>query len=149
MLAVTVFPWPNADPRAVRVPFTWVPCGRVYVVCSPYGPHVGVAPSWFNCWHKAGLPGLAAYCAISGWDDGVALPRAQDRLRATDITGADANVTSPAAPAATASPDNPGPAWDSDVSPAYPSINGDDGLMQKVQVMRGKEVTESIFTRHR
>ncbi len=42
-----------------------------------------------------------------------------------------------------------GPTWDSDVSPAYPTVNGEDGLMQKVQVMRGKEMTETTFERHR
>lgn len=41
------------------------------------------------------------------------------------------------------------PTWDSDVSPAYPTVNGEDGLMQKVQVMRGKEISESTFERHR
>jgi pilus assembly protein CpaB len=41
-----------------------------------------------------------------------------------------------------------GPTWDSDISSAYPTVNGDDGLMQKVQVMRGKDKTESTFERH-
>jgi pilus assembly protein CpaB len=51
--------------------------------------------------------------------------------------------------------DNPGPdakptpTWDSDVSPAYPTVNGDDGLMQRVQVMRGKAITEDTFERRR
>lgn len=39
--------------------------------------------------------------------------------------------------------------WDSDVSRAYPTVNGEDGLIQKVHVMRGKEVTESNFERRR
>lgn len=43
----------------------------------------------------------------------------------------------------------PTPTWDSDVSPAYPTVNGDDGLMQRVQVMRGKTITENTFERHR
>jgi pilus assembly protein CpaB len=43
----------------------------------------------------------------------------------------------------------PTPTWDSDISPAYPTVNGEDGLMQKVQVMRGKEKTEFTFERHR
>jgi pilus assembly protein CpaB len=43
----------------------------------------------------------------------------------------------------------PTPTWDSDVSPAYPTVNGDDGLMQRVQVMRGKAITEDTFERHR
>jgi pilus assembly protein CpaB len=43
----------------------------------------------------------------------------------------------------------PTPTWDSDVSPAYPTVNGDDGLMQRVQVMRGKTTTEDTFERHR
>jgi len=38
--------------------------------------------------------------------------------------------------------------WDSDVSSAYPTVNGDDGLMQKVHVMRGKEATDHTFERH-
>ena len=41
-----------------------------------------------------------------------------------------------------------GPTWDSDVSQAFPTVNGEDGLMQKVQIMRGKEVTETSFERH-
>lgn len=43
----------------------------------------------------------------------------------------------------------PSPTWDSDVSAAYPTVNGDDGLMQRVQVMRGKTITENTFERHR
>jgi len=42
-----------------------------------------------------------------------------------------------------------GPTWDSDVSPAYPTVNGQDGLMQRVQVMRGKDKTETTFERQR
>lgn len=41
------------------------------------------------------------------------------------------------------------PTWDSDVSPVYPAVNGEDTLMQKVQVMRGKEITETVFERRR
>jgi len=41
------------------------------------------------------------------------------------------------------------PTWDSDVSSAYPNVNGEDGLMHRIQVMRGKTVTENIFERHR
>jgi len=49
-----------------------------------------------------------------------------------------------------AEPDKkPTPTWDSDVSPAYPTVNGEDGLMQRVQVMRGKAITEDTFERHR
>lgn len=43
----------------------------------------------------------------------------------------------------------PTPTWDSDVSAAYPTVNGDDSLMQRVQVMRGKTITENTFERHR
>jgi pilus assembly protein CpaB len=43
----------------------------------------------------------------------------------------------------------PSPVWDSDVSPAYPTVNGEDGLTQKVQIMRGKDMTETTFERHR
>lgn len=48
-----------------------------------------------------------------------------------------------------ASSNGPGPTWDSDVSPAYPTVNGEDGLMQRVQIMRGKDKSESTFERHR
>jgi pilus assembly protein CpaB len=41
------------------------------------------------------------------------------------------------------------PTWDSDVSSAYPTVNGEDGLVQRVQVMRGKTITEDTFERHR
>ena len=41
-----------------------------------------------------------------------------------------------------------GPTWDSDVSQAFPTVNGEDGLMQKVQIMRGKDITETNFERH-
>ena len=41
------------------------------------------------------------------------------------------------------------PTWDSDISSSYPTVNGDDGLMQRVQVMRGKNISENIFERHR
>lgn len=43
----------------------------------------------------------------------------------------------------------PTPTWDSDVSHAYPTVNGEDGLMQRVQVMRGKALTEDTFERRR
>ncbi|MDR3450031.1 MAG: Flp pilus assembly protein CpaB [Alphaproteobacteria bacterium] len=49
----------------------------------------------------------------------------------------------------TASDKKPTPTWDSDVSAAYPAVNGEDGLMQRVQIMRGKTVTEDTFERHR
>jgi pilus assembly protein CpaB len=41
------------------------------------------------------------------------------------------------------------PTWDSDVSRSYPVVNGDDALMQRVQIMRGKTTTETTFERHR
>lgn len=41
------------------------------------------------------------------------------------------------------------PTWDSDVSHAYPSVNGEDGLIHRVQVMRGKTTTENTFERRR
>jgi pilus assembly protein CpaB len=38
--------------------------------------------------------------------------------------------------------------WDSEVSSAFPTVNGNDGLIQKVQVMRGsKEAVEGDFER--
>jgi pilus assembly protein CpaB len=39
--------------------------------------------------------------------------------------------------------------WDSDVSPAFPGVNGDDGLMQRVHIMRGKDATDTNFERHK
>ena len=42
-----------------------------------------------------------------------------------------------------------GSTWDSDVSLAFPGGSGGDVLIQKVQVMRGKETTESNFERRR
>jgi len=39
--------------------------------------------------------------------------------------------------------------WDSDISKAYPSPGGKDQLLEKVQIMRGKETSETIFERHR
>lgn len=42
-----------------------------------------------------------------------------------------------------------GPTWDADVSSGLPAINGDDRLVQKVHVMRGKETVDSSFERHR
>ncbi|MDE2029374.1 MAG: Flp pilus assembly protein CpaB [Alphaproteobacteria bacterium] len=43
---------------------------------------------------------------------------------------------------------NPPPTWDSDVSRAFPSVDGSDGLTQRVQVMRGQTTTEDVFERH-
>lgn len=60
-----------------------------------------------------------------------------------------ASDTDTAVAATTASTPLAGPTWDSDVSRAYPTVNGDDGLMQKVQVLRGKDKTETTFERHR
>jgi pilus assembly protein CpaB len=56
-----------------------------------------------------------------------------------------------AAQTAGKTPDDAGqtPTWDSDVSRSYPAVNGDDGLIQRVQVMRGKTTTENTFERHR
>lgn len=49
-----------------------------------------------------------------------------------------------------ASPEgSPTPTWDSDVSRSFPTVNGEDELMQRVQVMRGKAITETTFERHR
>ena len=53
-------------------------------------------------------------------------------------------IAPPPSPAEGAMP----PMWDSDISAAYPTVNGEDGLMQKVQVMRGKELSEVTFMRH-
>ncbi len=41
------------------------------------------------------------------------------------------------------------PTWDSDVSHSFPSVNGEDDLIHRVQVMRGKTTTENTFERHR
>ncbi|MFA4995261.1 MAG: Flp pilus assembly protein CpaB [Bdellovibrionales bacterium] len=41
------------------------------------------------------------------------------------------------------------PTWDSDVSRSYPSVSGEDSLIHRVQVMRGKTTTENTFERHR
>ena len=41
------------------------------------------------------------------------------------------------------------PTWDSDVSHSFPSVNGEDELIHRVQVMRGKTTTENTFERHR
>jgi len=41
------------------------------------------------------------------------------------------------------------PTWDSDVSRSYPSMNGEDSLIHRVQIMRGKESSENTFERHR
>jgi pilus assembly protein CpaB len=37
--------------------------------------------------------------------------------------------------------------WDSDISQAFPSPGGDDRLLQKVQIMRGKDSSETVFER--
>jgi len=37
--------------------------------------------------------------------------------------------------------------WDSDISHAFPTPGGDDSLLQKVQIMRGKTTSESTFER--
>jgi pilus assembly protein CpaB len=39
--------------------------------------------------------------------------------------------------------------WDSDVSPAYPGMNGEDSLVQHVHIMRGKDSTDTSFERHK
>jgi len=39
--------------------------------------------------------------------------------------------------------------WDSDISQAFPVPGGEDGLLQKVQIMRGKEITETTFERRK
>jgi len=41
------------------------------------------------------------------------------------------------------------PTWDSDVSRSYPSMNGEDSLIHRVQIMRGKDSSENTFERHR
>jgi pilus assembly protein CpaB len=41
-----------------------------------------------------------------------------------------------------------GQIWDSDVSQAFPSPGGNDSLLQKVQIMRGKDTSETTFERH-
>lgn len=41
------------------------------------------------------------------------------------------------------------PTWDSDVSHSFPSVNGEDELIHRVQVMRGKTTTENTFEQHR
>ncbi|MDD4616269.1 MAG: Flp pilus assembly protein CpaB [Alphaproteobacteria bacterium] len=41
------------------------------------------------------------------------------------------------------------PTWDNEVSRSYPDSNGDDGLIHRVQVMRGKNTTENVFERQR
>jgi pilus assembly protein CpaB len=41
------------------------------------------------------------------------------------------------------------PTWDSEVSRSFPSVDGEDGLIHRVQVMRGKTTTENIFERQR
>lgn len=38
--------------------------------------------------------------------------------------------------------------WDSDVSQAFPVPGGNDSLLQRVQIMRGKTTSESTFERH-
>lgn len=44
---------------------------------------------------------------------------------------------------------NVGQIWDSDISQAYPSPGGTDSLLQKVQIMRGKDTSEATFERHK
>jgi len=39
--------------------------------------------------------------------------------------------------------------WDSDVSPAFPGVNGDDSLVHRVHIMRGKDAVDTNFERHR
>ncbi|MGE3622716.1 MAG: Flp pilus assembly protein CpaB [Bdellovibrionales bacterium] len=39
--------------------------------------------------------------------------------------------------------------WDSDLSQAFPALGGEDRLLQKVQIMRGKDTSETIFQRRR
>jgi pilus assembly protein CpaB len=60
------------------------------------------------------------------------------------------SVTSPPSP--NQIPDSEsatGQIWDSDVSQAFPTPGGTDSLLQKVQVMRGKETSETTFERHK
>jgi hypothetical protein len=52
-------------------------------------------------------------------------------------------------PAAAAQSASDSHTWDSDISQAFPTPGGYDGLLQKVQVMRGKEITESTFARRK
>jgi pilus assembly protein CpaB len=42
-----------------------------------------------------------------------------------------------------------GQIWDSDISQAFPSPGGNDSLLQKVQIMRGKDTSETTFERHK
>jgi pilus assembly protein CpaB len=58
-------------------------------------------------------------------------------------------VDDAAKPDAKAGDDKQSPTWDSDVSRSYPAVNGDDGLIHHVQVMRGKTTTENTFEWHR
>jgi pilus assembly protein CpaB len=54
--------------------------------------------------------------------------------------------------ALTTTTDGPQPTtstWDSDLSSAFPSPGGDDALLHKVQIMRGKDTTESTFERRK
>jgi pilus assembly protein CpaB len=39
--------------------------------------------------------------------------------------------------------------WDSDVSPSFPGVNGDDSLVHRVHIMRGKEAVDTNFERHK
>jgi len=48
-----------------------------------------------------------------------------------------------------APPTGKDPTWDSDVSSSYPSVDGEDSLLHRVQVMRGKAVSENFFERRR
>lgn len=49
----------------------------------------------------------------------------------------------------TSAQNSSGTTWDSDISLAFPTVNGEDGLIQKVQVMRGRDTSETSFERHR
>jgi pilus assembly protein CpaB len=61
------------------------------------------------------------------------------------------SVTSPPSPdqIPTADSANAGQIWDSDLSQAYPSPGGTDSLLQKVEIMRGKDTSEQTFERHK
>lgn len=67
----------------------------------------------------------------------------------TDAATPNAAATTSTTPAAIAKSQEHSTTWDSDVSPAYPGVNGDDGLMQRVHIMRGKEATDTNFERHK
>jgi len=82
-------------------------------------------------------------------DESAANPNANAAANADPATVNAAALALPAT--AVGAPDNAAPrspTWDSEISPAYPAVNGEDGLMQKVQIMRGKDITETNFQRH-